>query len=1446
MDGVYTLAALPLGAPLTARLTPITGLVGISAVSLEAELKYGSGGSSCIVRVVSSFDGEHWWDLARIDFGTASAVKQCTVTDALVGISDQTPLGAEGVADRPLLGTMLAVAVMTTGTYANSVLVVRAAVRSGFVRPVPLVVAPPPTGFVVGMNLVDITSGGVTTNSEVDYVKLKGCTFVRLVFNWEQIQPTLLGALDPTVLGFLTNVVAYCQFVGLDCWLDLHNYARYRPAGSSTDMVLGGGTLGSDSGVLTTAHFNDVWVKLATAMAPYIGTVKYDLINEPHDMIGDGPTWTVYAQSAINAIRPVDPTSEILVEGYHFSNTYDWAGFNPDIHTLIDPANNLTFSGHMYPDPDDSGGGNGFNWDHCVSIGDLLDPGQPLDVNTGVKRLTPFFNWLATHGKRGNIGESGIAATFGVSDNINWFTQAKNTIDFCQASDVPFCAWAGGQFWGAYAYSLQPGPWISNTSVAESEQWALLSQYTGAAQPSVYFLTGPSNGAVSTPSSNFTVPYRGMLTAPVVVTPNDNGALGSFTPPSVTLLAGVYNPAPAFTYTPPAGAVTTRIDVTNSGGLANPPGIVFSTEVDLFAGIAIPQNIISDIQLFAPYIGPCRQMRRNSDGAIRDFGFAGQALGSANLGRTLDVAAIAAWAPAGATTVIRYSQEPVGNHMQPVTAQSASDAQGALGSAAPSSVSDYPAFSIDSDGFPTDTFTGKRMDLPSSLHGATGQTIIANYNFGSGSALLNWDFTSAIEFGPSVNQTCPETCVFTGSISGHTLTVDSIARGTLATNQFLNGPNVPAFTQIVSGSGSTWTINGAGASNSHVGMTTDNVDHATNEQGAMSLGTVIGEYHIHAATWQANSATGWRTWKDGTQFAANKTYASELTQDFNRSTAHLGWHIFIGPTVSNTKVRDLIVWNVAIPDANNVAIQNFLTSHYATIAPTSVPWDIKLDFEAGTYTNGGSPIAVTSVIGSGSINSSGLLNDVNATLIGAALAMVNGNDFTLMMETNLGPASFTGNLSLLRLNYSGVSWNDLYMNSSYVVSAAGAVAFGSDQDVTRRHRFAISRNSATSSYSAYANGTNNGSGSAPATGYTSGKFGVTGNNPGTFRITKLYIKAGNASTIQLLNETDIVGTPGAALPSWLPGVNIAGGAFGGGGFWQLDQSTDYYHGGGMKSLRLAFKWEEMQTSLNATISPTIVAHTDAIIAHATGLGMTVILDCHNGNAVYGGLSIGAAGGPTMANLVNLWGQLATRYASNPLVGFDLMNEPGGPLTLAQWYSGMQDCITAIRATGAAGLILIPSYGASSSPTHFVYDGNAVAFLAQGFTDSNCALTNHIYLDAGGGGSGSDAARYTGRNRCRTVIGWCRQHNVKFWLGEIGVSNSPNQPWGVLELGDMIAFLKQSNDVCLGYTYWAGGPAWVSNYFYLMEPVNPGNTGLGGWGATPYGERPQMGMMRMYL
>lgn len=129
--GTYDLSVFSLTAALSAQAqTAITDLQGMSDVTLEFELAYGSGGASIGAVVQTSLDGGTTWrDIARADFTTASAVKHCNLNGELSkAMTAYAVLDSEGVNDG-ILGDRLRAVITSVGTYVNTTLAVRAAVR---------------------------------------------------------------------------------------------------------------------------------------------------------------------------------------------------------------------------------------------------------------------------------------------------------------------------------------------------------------------------------------------------------------------------------------------------------------------------------------------------------------------------------------------------------------------------------------------------------------------------------------------------------------------------------------------------------------------------------------------------------------------------------------------------------------------------------------------------------------------------------------------------------------------------------------------------------------------------------------------------------------------------------------------------------------------------------------------------------------------------------------------------------------------------------------------------------------------------------------------------------------------------------------------------------------------------------------------------------------------
>ncbi len=141
---------------------------------------------------------------------------------------------------------------------------------------------------------------------------------------------------------------------------------------------------------------------------------------------------------------------------------------------------------------------------------------------------------------------------------------------------------------------------------------------------------------------------------------------------------------------------------------------------------------------------------------------------------------------------------------------------------------------------------------------------------------------------------------------------------------------------------------------------------------------------------------------------------------------------------------------------------------------------------------------------------------------------------------------------------------------------------------------------------------------------------------------------------------------------------------------------------------------------------TYLSKVDAMVNAATSQGIFVMLDLHT-NALTACTAPKQQSMPD-GNAVPVWTTLAGRYKSNPLVGFDLYNEPHN-MSDAVWHSGgtvtssgvtyqavgMQTLYATVRATGATNLVFasgsnwataFPATAPLTGTTNLVYAAHA--------------------------------------------------------------------------------------------------------------------------------------------
>jgi len=299
--------------------------------------------------------------------------------------------------------------------------------------------------------------------------------------------------------------------------------------------------------------------------------------------------------------------------------------------------------------------------------------------------------------------------------------------------------------------------------------------------------------------------------------------------------------------------------------------------------------------------------------------------------------------------------------------------------------------------------------------------------------------------------------------------------------------------------------------------------------------------------------------------------------------------------------------------------------------------------------------------------------------------------------------------------------------------------------------------------------------------------------------------------------------PPASIPLPYRGVNLAGGEFGDvlpgtenrDYKWPTTSEVDYYVGKGMNTFRIGFKWERLQPKAQGDLEAPYLAKLDALVTYTTSKGAAVILNPHN-FARYYGEPVGSSKVPA-ATFADLWRRLALRYASNPRVMFNLVNEPNNMPT-EQWVNAANAAIAAIRTAGATNLIHVPGNGwtGAHSWTHDYYGTpNATAMLDIADPANNVVFEVHQYLDANSSGSSDRCVSKTiGSERLAPFIAWLRANGKKGFVGEFAGGDNPTCNAAV---EDMLTAMMDAADVLLGWQWWAAGPAWRDNYPFSLDP-----------------------------
>ncbi len=306
---------------------------------------------------------------------------------------------------------------------------------------------------------------------------------------------------------------------------------------------------------------------------------------------------------------------------------------------------------------------------------------------------------------------------------------------------------------------------------------------------------------------------------------------------------------------------------------------------------------------------------------------------------------------------------------------------------------------------------------------------------------------------------------------------------------------------------------------------------------------------------------------------------------------------------------------------------------------------------------------------------------------------------------------------------------------------------------------------------------------------------------------------------------------GVSLSSAEFGSDYLPGIYGTHYIYPNQAEVDYFVTKGMNIMRLPFRWERLQRSLNSPFDETEFNRLDTFVTETTDKGVSVLLDPHN-YARYNGKLVGSSEVPNSA-FADFWRRLANEYKDNALVMFGLMNEPHDMPT-EQWLSAANAATAAIRNTGANNLLFVP--GNAWTGAHAWYGSwygtsNAVVMLDYVDPGNNFVIEVHQYFDSNYSGTNEECSVTDASQVLAQFTSWLAANNMRGFLGEFAGANNDNCK---LAVQSAIEYLESNSEYWLGWTWWAAGPWWTwEDYMYSLEPVS-GDSEAPQWPwLTPY-------------
>ncbi len=299
-------------------------------------------------------------------------------------------------------------------------------------------------------------------------------------------------------------------------------------------------------------------------------------------------------------------------------------------------------------------------------------------------------------------------------------------------------------------------------------------------------------------------------------------------------------------------------------------------------------------------------------------------------------------------------------------------------------------------------------------------------------------------------------------------------------------------------------------------------------------------------------------------------------------------------------------------------------------------------------------------------------------------------------------------------------------------------------------------------------------------GFNGGQY-LVWNLKGNLQLVVTRTNGSNATVSGIFFGGAGAGTPPAFFKRPLTGIglNCADGAdFPHVNYMMPDNALlDWAVSLGVNVLRVSFRWEALQPTLNGAFDAARLADMKDLMTHCHARGINVLWNMHN-FGFYNNQLVGSAAVPDSA-FADFWRRFATEFKDDDYVAmYSLMNEPS--LSCPNWKASAQAAVNAIRTVDARTPIAVAGRGA------WVWDWNADVHRNADMKDVTSAYVvfeGHQYPDSDSSGRfqtsyetwmqtvstwGLSDINDFHLSICQNYFDWLAANNLRGFLGETGM------------------------------------------------------------------------------